>query len=484
MISFKKTFANNWFSITILFILCLSFYNRYLSFTQTEYANGWDSYFYLVQLKSFIEQGYMHSEEWTIMYPFLYVFVKIFGYVKGLKIAAAFISSLFILSISKLTYSVSKHKLITILIASWFCFSTELSYFAAQWLKNLLGIVVFIFLWNYLIKKDNKYIIIFFILSLFSHRSIAILSIVLMFLWYINLKFKHLLIASTLLLVVLVLLNIIPGMLNIYDIDRLSGMFNYNISVAPHSFIKLLKPENISFLWTSELYFSYFIWIITSLFVIYKFIKNKKISKLELTLLALGLILIFPFYKLNLNGVPYRLYHISILLLPISILVFNYSKNNTHKWLFILPSLFLLIGSVVSWKGYQPSKHDPDYHKYEIIVSGITNHINNNNKIELIISHKSLAEFISFKTNIDAMSWIPEYEIDSDKLYRVAYFTIDKLLEYYMEGKYIHLYGSYYFILEDDWNEFVKLIKTNDPGFIDLIENNKNPMKMRPMFLM
>ena len=67
MISFKKTFANNWFSITILFILCLSFYNRYLSFTQTEYANGWDSYFYLVQLKSFIEQGYMHSEEWTIM---------------------------------------------------------------------------------------------------------------------------------------------------------------------------------------------------------------------------------------------------------------------------------------------------------------------------------------------------------------------------------------------------------------------------------
>ena len=52
-----------------------------------------------------------------------------------------------------------------------------------------------------------------------------------------------------------------------------------------------------------------------------------------------------------------------------------------------------------------------------------------------------------------------------------------------MEGKYTHLYGSYYFISEENWSEFINLIKTNDPNFIDLIESNKNPAKIRPKFM-
>ncbi|MCR9253149.1 MAG: hypothetical protein NXI20_22240, partial [bacterium] len=58
-----------------LFILLsiIGVYTHWLSYTQTEYANGWDAYFYLVQINSLIETGSMHSQEWSLIYPFILV---------------------------------------------------------------------------------------------------------------------------------------------------------------------------------------------------------------------------------------------------------------------------------------------------------------------------------------------------------------------------------------------------------------------------
>lgn len=40
---------------------------------KTSYAPGWDSYFYIVQVKSWVEIGTLHSERYNLIYPLLYL---------------------------------------------------------------------------------------------------------------------------------------------------------------------------------------------------------------------------------------------------------------------------------------------------------------------------------------------------------------------------------------------------------------------------
>jgi hypothetical protein len=52
---------------------------RFRALSVTPFANGWDSYFYLVQLKSWVEQGRMHSPEASLFYPYLRLFQALQG---------------------------------------------------------------------------------------------------------------------------------------------------------------------------------------------------------------------------------------------------------------------------------------------------------------------------------------------------------------------------------------------------------------------
>jgi len=88
----KKEKRGGWGDVLVLF--CLSFLFRYLALQQTTYANGWDAYFYLIQIKSWIEEGTMHSSDSSLIYPLMRV-IDWFsdGYVLSFKLTSAFLAS-------------------------------------------------------------------------------------------------------------------------------------------------------------------------------------------------------------------------------------------------------------------------------------------------------------------------------------------------------------------------------------------------------
>jgi len=85
-------------SLFLLFALAaLSALLRFWALDQTPFANGWDSYFYLVQLKSLEETGRMHSPEASLIYPYLRLFYWITGdYVLGIKTGVAVLCGIWV----------------------------------------------------------------------------------------------------------------------------------------------------------------------------------------------------------------------------------------------------------------------------------------------------------------------------------------------------------------------------------------------------
>ncbi|HRI60333.1 MAG TPA: hypothetical protein PK228_11435, partial [Saprospiraceae bacterium] len=136
------------FCLVGLALAALSALLRFVALSQTPFANGWDSYFYLVQLKSMEETGRMHSPEASLIYPYLQLFYRLTGdYVLGLKVGTAVLAGTFTAIVYWLALN-RVHKPAfpwgPVALASWSVYSPQLTYFAAQYPKNLLGLVLLV----------------------------------------------------------------------------------------------------------------------------------------------------------------------------------------------------------------------------------------------------------------------------------------------------------------------------------------------------
>ncbi|HEU5146292.1 MAG TPA: hypothetical protein VFT90_06245 [Chryseosolibacter sp.] len=92
-------------------------------------------------------------------------------------------------------------------------------------------------------------------------------------------------------------------------------------------------------------------------------------------------------------------------------------------------------------------------------------------------------------TSIDAMSWIPEYQIAKEKLWRVAEGVNSIQFDYYLTDEdlnYVHqLSSSYTLVREDVWRRFLESIRREgDDSFLEEITNWQNPHRIRPAFLL
>jgi len=108
-----------------------------------------------------------------------------------------------------------------------------------------------------------------------------------------------------------------------------------------------------------------------------------------------------------------------------------------------------------------------------------------NSKPELIIGHKSMAEIITYHTQVDVLPWQVEYEVEDDKLYRIAYLPFDRLYEYYLHEKPYQLAVNYYYMKESDWQLFLTNLKKHENAALyELHQNWKNPHEIRPAYLL
>ena len=74
-IDFKK--ADFLFKGVLVLLAFISFFKTLTVLSETHFANGWDSYFYLDQLKYWVNNGELHTERYSIYYPYL-IFIQFF----------------------------------------------------------------------------------------------------------------------------------------------------------------------------------------------------------------------------------------------------------------------------------------------------------------------------------------------------------------------------------------------------------------------
>ncbi len=462
---------------------------HFWAFHQTPFATGWDSYFYLVQVKSLEETGTMHSPEASLIYPYLQVFYWFTGdYVLGMKIGVALLCGIF-------TLLVCRRGAAFPLLGAWSLFSPQLTYFAAQYPKNLLGLVLFVAFiraLDWAMSKSRSWLALpafLLIANYFGHRMMFGLAVVYALLWLLF-RYKNQIPRMAIKIGIalggafgLFLLagQFFPGLAQVADLARLSGTLSWQPQFAPWSFVQSFGLERIGGWWIFEIAMVVFWWLAG----IATWKSGKSVSNPALFWLC-GLLL-FPFLEWSLTGLAWRMFLVFVVLLP---LAFDFQNVPQKTARVLFPTL--LVCSMFSWKSYSPALQDPDYALFQKVTNRAMNQLLESpapSKPELFIAHNALAEYFTFTTGTDAMPWLPEYTIDSTKLWRIAAGVHGQTLRYFAGTenalKIKDLGGRYFLLPEYVWQLALKNArKEDDVYFLETAESWLNPHSIRPAFLL
>lgn len=473
---------------------------RFLAFVQTPYANGWDSYFYLVQLKSLEETGRMHSPEASLIYPYLRLFYWMTGdYVLGMKVGTAILVGIFTASVCWFSHSATGRLTFhfwPLLLGAWSLFSPHLTYFAAQYPKNLLGVVLLVVFVSSLskikIQKPRAWIFpgILLLINFFGHRLTFSLAVTYLVFWLIFqcnktlfikiFSLKGLLLAGVTLGFFFAAGQIFPGLLHLADFGRLDGVLDWRPQFAPYSFVSEFGLERISGWWLLEVYAVSGFWLLAVGFNLWR----KKFFTTSTPLFVLCSLLLFPFLEWSFTGVAWRFFLVFILLTPL--LVIDFQINNQRRSGLVFAAL-LAFCSLFSWKSYQPYQHDPDYAAFAQVTERARK-ILSEKQPKLIIAPNVLSEFFTFTTGVDAMPWLPEYPVDSNHLWRIATGVHLRTLEYYAGSsrEQVKSLGYQFFLMpEYVWQSIVRKAELEkDEDFLADIRRGRNPSHIRPYWLL
>jgi hypothetical protein len=416
----------------------------------------------------------------SLVYP-LMMLVQIFtgDYVLSYKLTASILAGGFTVSLFLLALKWGEDYRKALLPGCLGVFSPHLTYFACQYPKNLLGLVFFVWL---LYVADSRYRIVpilLLALNFVGHRVTAVLGFVFLLGNVILERAGRMLPYVLIIFVVLFVAGgaLLPGVLNFFDVERFRGVVSGELQFAPYSFLRSFGTALVSPWWLAEIILSC-VFFFASLW----YVLRERDSRLAIMLFILAA-LIFPFFEWSTDGPAFRFFLMFVLLSPVT-LIFLLKPLRTN---YVTDGIcvMLIAASFFSFKSYDPARHDPPYKVYGSISAQLQSTVD----AELIIAHKALAEYIVYSTGVDAMSWIPEYKVDPERLWRIAEGVRDIQFDFYLEPddlKLVHrLTPSYTLLREDCWQKFLQRVK--DDGNNELLQELtswKNPDKVRPYFLL
>ena len=202
------------------------------------------------------------------------------------------------------------------------------------------------------------------------------------------------------------------------------------------------------------------------------------------SIFLLSLLLFFPFFTIDVTSIGYRFFLTGMLFTPVFLVPWFLNTGWIQRWTTLLATL---IFAIISLQQIQPQQFDPDYQRYSRLAERTASHFSGQAP-ELLIAHKGLAEVITFKTGIDALPWLPEYEVE--RPYRIAAgvsdFEIEAILGRSL-GEGSRPLGMFYLLLpEKDWQEFVAKVEASgsDEELLERIYSWQNPMEIRPTYLL
>lgn len=471
----------------------------FLAVNRTDYATGWDGYYYLVQIKSLTESGEMHSPEFSAVYLPMLFFHRITGdYVTCYQLSSVFIKLLFVLSVFFLSLTFLKPAKnawpASLVIASLSAASPSLNYFFTQFPKNLMGFAFLFFFMaslSVLMRSDpgkrlrlSVVSILLFLLTFFTHRFSAVLALLYLFLLAI-LHIRRIRLNRMFLLILIPVLaaagiahqlSLAPSL---HDLERITGDLSSEPILVPASFINYFGDEKIALLWKVEIILAGIV-SIAGLFLM-KLLKDKVPEEYAaaVILIPLGL---FPFLEFSLTGLSYRLFFWTLLAAPV-VLIPWISKSKQKGF----AAVIIMCGfSFLSYRVYQPEMQDPPYGLYQEISDRCSERLSDRD-CQLIIAHRSLAEMITFHSGTDALPWSPEERFPRDEVWRVTAGILHDDVSLHLGPEtaneyFFRVYGDYGLIREDKWEEFLEAI-TEDPALVAAVNNWRNPMEQRPSYL-
>ncbi len=468
----KKSNIFNWIGLIgipmSLFIISLLI--RWQALNQTSFANGWDSYFYLDQVKHLIEHGELHTARVSILYPLLQV-IQWFtqDYILSYKVLSSIIISIIPVLFFFIGKKISSSFYWGLVLGAFMIFSPHLTFFGSQYLKNTLGIVFLLLTLQSLLERKIILSILCVILSFLTHKLTGGLSIVLFYLFFVINGPKRSFVTNLFLLITPWITLVLFGMFS----SRLSSEIILQPSFMPLKLIALYK-ESMSSLWIIEIILLLLLLFITG-------ITLTKQHKGIILIWFLLIFMLFPFLEWNTQGLSLRLTLLLFVLSPILLLCL---KTAINKYVVYVLGGLLIGLSFFSWKNYSPEKHDPNYPFYETLSHRIEPVLLKKD-IQELVAHKSLAEFLSFHLEKDVMPWVPEEDL-TNNLWRVGYGLSEQNLHYYLRDKTSSFYalaGNYFLIKEQEWSNLLKKVQQDDKTLYTDLTNWKNPSRAKPNFL-
>lgn len=460
-----------WFSKNKLWLIGVGFFIlsaalRFLAANQTGHPTGWDGYYYVMQVHSWIEFGHMQAPDYSLIYPFFTVITLVAGDpILGFKIGVALISGL--LTTSVFYYLVRRDVALTIVCVacSYLVFSPLVTYFILQFPKNALGLVFFI-LFISTLKRPGILTAVLFLCTILTHRmtgAFALLTLPAFVPW------RWLAVGGA----VMIALGFLPGIIHVSDLMRFQGQFTPVPHWAPLAFTKIY-PSSLDWLFKSDLV------LITTACVLAVVAMRKRSSSEARVWFGLVIVSLFPFFSFVPGDIGHRFFMIA----PVALIIFISMTMRAAS--FVVVAGFIVL-SFFSFRSYRPLSFDAPNIVYVPIVEKLAERYSPE-KYTLVIAHKGLAEIIIFKTSFDALNWLPPLDIPADQVLRIAHNVTHADFSRHLDRdqlQQVKQIGVRYYVLpETTWQKFVETAKKkNDRATMRRIYNGSNPMDTRPYFI-
>jgi len=455
-----------WLAGTGFFIISTTL--RFLAVNQTEHPSGWDGYYYVMQVHSWLTYGYLQSPDFSFIYPYfaaitIIVDDPIFGFKVGVAIIGGMLVAATFYSLLK---SGADFKWICV-ACSYFIFSPLITYFILQFPKNALGMVFLILFIASLPRKIPS--IIFLIAAIMTHRMTGSFAIFVGLAYAIRvIPWKWILTG----LIALAAISLLPGIIHLSDLLRFEGQFTLMPHWAPFAFARIF-PNTLSILFKSEL-------ILISLLVVVLIIRWRAIYKSPW--LVIALISVFPFFSFGAGDVGHRFF----LIAPIAFVMLVPVTGIPYRLTWIIVSVFLVL-SWLSWRSYKPRGFDPPNKAYSKVIERLRDRYEQE-EYPLVIAHQSLAEMIIFETDFDALNWLPPKDMPPQHVVRLIKGLQFADFRRYLDSddmRQVKPMASRYFATQEDvWQRFVqKVSEEDDRKLMKRIYSDFNPMSERPYFI-
>jgi hypothetical protein len=437
--------------------------------------SGFNGYFYLRQIESLGNgfQFYFKDRSLSFLLPVLiYKFTEQSLFAFQASIALVFFFTL--LGLESLAKNISasqtspakKSWISMILIISLFCTGFHNYELEMTFYKNSFALAIFIwgmvFIFSDKLKKLGYF---FFILSFFSHKSMALLiGLVLLLIHYPLLKQKK------------IFILLIPFFLLPFILFYEKG---FDLLLSMGSFFT--SPINLIH-WLQEIYvldqqmLLTLIGLILSLMAsIYLLLKhNATLTKNEnqylLFFILLSIISLNPFQKTGPDFPSYRMIIIcSILLIP-SLNILCDLQKPLGKVIASIISLILISQITVDSRSFYGLI--PTWSNYKEDIYLIKDHVTQEDHLT---AHHGLEFFVDYTTNIRARSFLSNNE--SQKKFRLAYLETQyhrnkELMDEILKFTLVNVSGRYFMVTEENW---LKLVSK-----YSIVPHSKNPSIYRP----